>query len=100
MLLGEGADGVGRVFEDIEALARTCRFADCGTDAEPGCAVREAVNSGELDVGRFASYRKLQREARYHAGKVDVRVRIEENRKWRKIHLEARRRPDKRRPLR
>jgi ribosome biogenesis GTPase / thiamine phosphate phosphatase len=50
------------VFEDIEALAANCRFRDCAHDAEPGCAVRAALERGEIDAGRWDNYRKLQGE--------------------------------------
>jgi ribosome biogenesis GTPase len=52
--LWEGAD---EAFEDIDTLATGCRFADCGHESEPGCAVRDAV-----DAERLASWRKLGRE--------------------------------------
>ena len=48
-------------FDDILALAAKCRFRDCRHDSEPACAVRAAVDRGELDAGRFASYVKLGR---------------------------------------
>jgi ribosome biogenesis GTPase / thiamine phosphate phosphatase len=44
-------------------LAARCRFADCSHSVEPGCAVRAAVEQGELSVARLASYRQLSREA-------------------------------------
>ncbi len=50
-------DGTGDSFADIDELATRCRFADCGHDSEPGCAVR-----AELDPERIAAWRKLQRE--------------------------------------
>ncbi|MDA0173067.1 ribosome small subunit-dependent GTPase A [Solirubrobacter taibaiensis] len=50
-------DGTGESFNDVDSLATECRFADCGHDTEPGCAVREA-----LDPERIAAWRKLQRE--------------------------------------
>jgi len=34
------------VFDDIEAVASKCRFADCLHETEPGCAVRDAVENG------------------------------------------------------
>lgn len=51
-------------FEDIEALAAGCRFSDCTHLHEPGCAVRAAVESGELDERRYLEYKKVMREAR------------------------------------
>jgi ribosome biogenesis GTPase len=49
-------------FADIEALALQCRFGDCTHGNEPGCAVRAALESGELDAERWASYLKLRDE--------------------------------------
>ncbi|NGZ75411.1 ribosome small subunit-dependent GTPase A [Saccharibacillus alkalitolerans] len=55
-------DGMSGTFADIEALAERCRFRDCTHEREEGCAVKEALGSGELDAGRLAGYRKTQRE--------------------------------------
>jgi ribosome biogenesis GTPase len=49
-------------FADVEALAASCRFSDCGHDSEPGCAVREAIKSGELTSSRYQGYLKQLRE--------------------------------------
>jgi len=49
-------------FEDVEALAQGCRFSDCGHSNEPGCAVRAAIEAGELTEARFAHYCKLRDE--------------------------------------
>lgn len=35
------------VFDDIEARALECKFADCGHGSEPGCAVRDAIENGQ-----------------------------------------------------
>ena len=56
-----------RGFADIDALADHCRFADCAHESEPGCAVRVAVERGELSPERLASWRKLRKEAAYAA---------------------------------
>lgn len=60
-------------FADIEELARACRFSDCRHGSEPGCAVRAAREDGSLDQGRYASWRKLQRELAFLAQREDVR---------------------------
>jgi ribosome biogenesis GTPase len=39
-----------------------CRFRDCLHETEPGCAIREAVESGVIDEERYLSYLKLLRE--------------------------------------
>ena len=61
----DAASGVAQTFADIEALAEGCRFRNCTHASEPGCAVRAALQSGELDAGRWQSYRKLQAENAY-----------------------------------
>lgn len=55
-------DALDSVFEDIAQLALQCRFADCGHQAEPGCAVRRAIEENRLDERRLANYQKLLRE--------------------------------------
>lgn len=60
--LWEADTGLSRVFSDIETLAESCRFGNCSHGAEPGCAVRGAIERGELDVARYDHYRRLDRE--------------------------------------
>ncbi len=48
---------------DISDYAKSCRFKDCTHISEPGCAVLEAVDRGQLDRKVYESYLKLQREA-------------------------------------
>jgi len=57
------SEDVDDLFEDVARFAVDCRFADCGHASEPGCAVRSAVEDGQLSEGRLVSYGKLQREA-------------------------------------
>jgi ribosome biogenesis GTPase len=60
--LWEAEDGLGTVFADIEDLASSCRFNDCVHEAEPGCAVQQALADGRLERRRWDSYRKMERE--------------------------------------
>ena len=60
-LVGE-EDLSDKVFEDIEALAASCRFRDCAHLNEPGCAVQAALEADELDEARWAHYVKLRDE--------------------------------------
>lgn len=53
---------VAESFADIEALAAQCRFRDCRHAQEPGCAVRTAVERGELAGERVANFLKLSGE--------------------------------------
>jgi ribosome biogenesis GTPase / thiamine phosphate phosphatase len=49
-------------FEDIEAWAKECRFADCGHKDEPGCRVSQALRDGELVRDRLENYQTLREE--------------------------------------
>jgi ribosome biogenesis GTPase len=55
-------DLLGDVYPDIVSRAGDCRFRDCRHDKEPRCAVRAAIEAGELHPGRLASYEKLRAE--------------------------------------
>ena len=59
-------------FEEIAALGRGCRFNDCRHEGEPGCAVRQAVARGLLDVARLQSFVELRREAESAALRQDA----------------------------
>lgn len=61
-------------FADIEALAEQCRFRDCSHQREPGCAVRAAIERGELDEERFLNYLKLRDEVASAASKLATRL--------------------------
>lgn len=60
--LAEADDGLDQLFADVEALAARCRFNDCAHAGEPGCAIVQALQSGELDPERLQSYQLLKSE--------------------------------------
>jgi ribosome biogenesis GTPase len=60
--LWDADEGLSRVFSDIEALVAQCRFSNCSHGPEPDCAVRAAIERGELDAARFDHYQRLDRE--------------------------------------
>lgn len=49
-------------FPEFRAYLHECRFADCTHIAEPGCAVRAAVEAGQVSRVRHESYIKLRGE--------------------------------------
>ncbi len=63
-LWGDEGD-VTDTFRDIEQLSCSCRFRDCQHRKEPGCAVKNAIKDGRLDIARYRNYLKLQRELRF-----------------------------------
>ena len=58
-------EGLEEAFSDVEKYLGKCRFRDCRHASEPGCAIRQAIESGELELARWESYRNLQSEAKY-----------------------------------
>jgi ribosome biogenesis GTPase len=78
-------------FADIAELAAQCRFSDCAHASEPDCAVREALESGELDGGRWANYLKLERELARVTRRRGSREHRELKRRWRARARETRR---------
>ena len=75
-------DGLASAFEDVERSAAACRFNDCRHQTEPGCAIRAALATGELDADRFRAFRKLEREARRSELENDAVARKAERRRW------------------
>ncbi len=73
-------EGVSGAFPEIDELAAQCHFRDCQHTAEKQCAVREAVEAGQLSQDRCASYLKLRNEI----GQLDqarmTRARLEKKR--------------------
>ena len=63
------------LFADIDALTGQCRFADCSHGNEPGCAVREALEAGELDQTRWRHYLKLHDQREEQAARFEDRLR-------------------------
>ena len=49
-------------FPELRPYLPHCRFADCRHVVEPDCAVRAAVEAGEVSAVRYESYLKLRRE--------------------------------------
>ncbi len=81
-------EGLALAFSDVEALGRSCHFADCTHDHEPGCAVR-----GVLDADRLASWRHLQDELDRLDAQAEARGRVvkQQQRQEREARRAARR---------
>jgi ribosome biogenesis GTPase len=79
-LWGDEEEGLSQAFSDVLELAADCRFSDCSHGREPGCAVRAAVEAGELSPERLQSFEKLQREQAYHARKESGSAQREQKR--------------------
>ena len=86
-LQDEDAAALNGVFADIETLAPACRFRDCRHDAEPGCAVRGAVEGGTLPAGHLANFHKLRREVAHAVRREDKSLETRYNQGVKRIQV-------------
>jgi ribosome biogenesis GTPase len=81
--LWDTGEALGGAFEDIDELAGQCRFRDCGHLTEPGCAVRAAVDRGEVLPARLESFHKLAGEQAFQVRQQNQRAQLDEKRRAR-----------------
>jgi ribosome biogenesis GTPase len=72
--LSECEDGVATLFEQVEALARSCRFSNCRHQGEADCGVAAAIRRNELDPRRAANYFRLRAEQERTAEAVEAKL--------------------------
>jgi ribosome biogenesis GTPase len=84
--LWDSAQALEEAFDDIDGLAASCRFRDCSHGDEPGCAVRAAVDAGQLARRRFENYAALKREGASLQERRDELARSEEQRRTKTVH--------------
>ncbi|HWR16178.1 MAG TPA: ribosome small subunit-dependent GTPase A [Terriglobales bacterium] len=89
--LWDDDEGLQITFDEIETIARNCRYRDCRHEEEPGCAVLEAVSAGTLSPERLSSLHKLQRELAFLERREDETAESAEKRRWKNIHKSVRR---------
>lgn len=76
--LWEADTGMKIMFDDVEELINQCRFNDCKHNSEPGCAIREALESGKLKMKKWESWLKLQKELAHLEAKKEGKLRQKE----------------------
>ncbi len=77
-------DSLERSFNDVQALSALCKFRDCDHQKTEGCAVKQAVQNGELPKDRYKNFLKLQKE-------LSARSSIEDERKTKTTRTRERR---------
>lgn len=87
--LWDAQEGIQHTFNDIEEFAQHCKFADCTHADEPGCAVKQAVQEGNLDSARFENYLKVQKEQAYLIKRQTQSSAKMEKDKWKSIHKQV-----------
>lgn len=71
--LTDAASGIQDLFSDLHAIAGACRFKDCEHASEPGCAVRAAVEAGQIDAARVQRWHKLRAEEAFNSASLSER---------------------------
>ena len=84
-------DAVAATFDDVEDLGEGCRFRDCAHESEPGCAVRAAVEAGELAPERYEAWLTLRKEAQSAALRADAHAQHQADKRFGKVAREAQR---------
>lgn len=64
--VADKAEGTEAVFDLIHQYAENCKFKDCTHTSETGCAVINAVESGEIDDAMYQNYLKIRKEQIYY----------------------------------
>lgn len=89
-------DTVDTSFSEIVELMDQCKFNNCTHKNEPGCAVKEALTTGELNPDRYERYLKMQKEVAYLEkrkqgveARLNKRVKTYEKRNSEKKYLKA-----------
>lgn len=62
----DASEGMEENFDDIHEISRSCRFSNCSHNNEPGCAILQAIESGNLQREHYQNYVKLKTESEYN----------------------------------
>ena len=60
---GVGPGEVVEYYREMKALTGDCQFRDCSHLHEPGCAIRAAVERGEIARSRYEGFRRTHADA-------------------------------------
>lgn len=90
--LWNSEEGLSNSFSEIEELAASCKFRDCQHEKEMGCAVKLAIEEGELEEERLQSYKKLLRELAFLERRQDKKAKSDEKKKWKSTTKQFRKR--------
>jgi ribosome biogenesis GTPase len=83
------AGSLNEVFSDILELSQSCKFKDCSHISEPKCAVKQAVDEGELSQKRYENYLKMKKELVFLEKKTKMSSEAVEKARWKGIQKDA-----------
>jgi ribosome biogenesis GTPase / thiamine phosphate phosphatase len=62
----DASAGIDDTFQEIVALAKKCKYADCTHTHEPGCAVLAELKAGDLDESKYSNFISLKKEVGHY----------------------------------
>ncbi|MES2962686.1 MAG: ribosome small subunit-dependent GTPase A, partial [Bdellovibrionota bacterium] len=79
-------EGLEKLFAEIDGIAGRCRFGNCQHVTEPGCAIRAALDTGDLSQELWDSYLKLLKEVQHQQRRASPQLQAEQKAKAKQIH--------------
>ena len=77
----DASQGIDSTFTDVEQFLGCCKYSDCSHQSESGCAIKAAIERGELTLARWESYLALKKEAKYAMDKESF---LRDKKEWHK----------------
>lgn len=74
-------DDLESAYEQVIHSGQYCKFLDCTHTNEPGCNVKDQLESGELDQEVFDSYQHTLRLNKHNKKREEIRARLQNKRK-------------------
>ena len=71
--------GLETTFEKIVELSQSCKFNNCTHTTEKGCAIQDAIKTGEIDSDSYANYQKMEKESTFFESSVEDRKKKDKN---------------------
>lgn len=75
----DASAGLEITFDEIIELAQSCKFNNCTHSNEDGCAILDAVESGEVDADSYANFQKMEKERVFFESSVAEKKKKDKN---------------------
>ncbi|MBX4188097.1 MAG: ribosome small subunit-dependent GTPase A [Candidatus Doudnabacteria bacterium] len=75
--MSAGTTGLNDVFDDLDELSLNCKYSNCDHEKSQGCAILNAIETGELDPQRYHRYLKLKKEIDFIESKTSKKKELE-----------------------
>jgi len=85
-------DAVAETFSDVDEITELCRFSDCQHDGQPGCALADALESGDVTPERVDAWRRLHDEADAATRRASVSEQHRHERRFGRVAKDAQKR--------